>query len=268
MTSVAKPRPTAFAWPLLACALAACAPVQDRHEEPCTGVGCEPLRVGVLGRAIEPAVVPPPPAEPAAPAEPALPPKPADAPGPSAAPPDMALPSFIAPPPETDPALPASVPAADAPPAEPAAAPATAIAASPAPAPDAAGIGGIPRGETESLAAEALFALDEARLRPQARPAIRALAARLKSGGYASVLVVGRTDRTGRAVRNLRLSKARAEAVRGALMAEGIDGNRIRAEGRGDLDARIAPEECPIDDRAARAACLQPDRRVDITVTR
>jgi outer membrane protein OmpA-like peptidoglycan-associated protein len=46
--------------------------------------------------------------------------------------------------------------------------------------------------------------------------------------------VVGRTDRTGSADLNLRLSRRRAEAVRTALVARGVPAERIRVEAVGE----------------------------------
>jgi outer membrane protein OmpA-like peptidoglycan-associated protein len=56
-----------------------------------------------------------------------------------------------------------------------------------------------------------------------------------KNPGY-KVKIIGHTDSIGKAVTNMALSIKRAEAVKAALIAEGIDASRIVATGRGELD--------------------------------
>ncbi|MEN4053620.1 MULTISPECIES: OmpA family protein [Sulfurimonas] len=56
-----------------------------------------------------------------------------------------------------------------------------------------------------------------------------------KNPGY-KVKIIGHTDSIGKAVTNMALSIKRAQAVKAALVAEGIDASRIVATGRGELD--------------------------------
>src|SRR6185295_13404740 len=60
------------------------------------------------------------------------------------------------------------------------------------------------------------------------------LAAVLKNHPERRVLVEGFTDSTGSAESNLLLSRARAEAVRVALLARGIGADRIDVRGNGE----------------------------------
>jgi len=120
------------------------------------------------------------------------------------------------------------------------------------------------------LNASALFRFDrsaEADLLPQGREELDALAAKLDEG-YASIesiALVGHTDRLGTEAYNAALSIARADTVKAYLEARGVTA-AITAAGRGEA----APvKDCPGGDVATRALteCLQPNRRVEVTIT-
>ena len=120
------------------------------------------------------------------------------------------------------------------------------------------------------LNASALFRFDrsaEADLLPQGRAELDALAAKL-GDAYASVesiALVGHTDRLGSAAYNDRLSQARADTVKAYLQGKGIAAE-ITATGRGEA---VPVKDCPGGDVATRALteCLQPNRRVEVTIT-
>lgn len=76
-----------------------------------------------------------------------------------------------------------------------------------------------------------LFATGRSELLPGAMDSIDRLAAYLTSAPRKTVRIEGHTDNTGSEQTNQRLSRERAEAVRNALMARGIDGQRITAAG-------------------------------------
>ena len=53
-----------------------------------------------------------------------------------------------------------------------------------------------------------------------------------------AIRIEGHTDSVGAAERNLLLSRARAEAVRAALIVRGVANERLRAEGLGQAQPR------------------------------
>jgi len=120
------------------------------------------------------------------------------------------------------------------------------------------------------LRASALFRFDrsaEVDLLPAGRIALDALAAKVNEA-YASVEridLVGHTDRLGSEAYNARLSQARADTVRGYLQGRGVTAP-ITATGRGEAEP---VKDCPGGEVATRAltGCLQPNRRVEVTIT-
>ena len=100
------------------------------------------------------------------------------------------------------------------------------------------------------------FAKSSISLSDEGRAVVSDVAAALKSS-TAKIEVGGHTDWKGRAAINLELSRARAEAVRAALIAGGIDASRITAKGYGE-DIPVASN----DTDAGRAK----NRRIEIRV--
>lgn len=113
------------------------------------------------------------------------------------------------------------------------------------------------------LAADALFAFDGADLQPAGRREVARLAEQLQGAQYGRVEVVGHTDRLGSAAYNQRLSERRADAVRAALVAQGIPAARVAASGRGETQPVV---RCSQNTQDRLVACLAPNRRVDIAV--
>jgi outer membrane protein OmpA-like peptidoglycan-associated protein len=105
-----------------------------------------------------------------------------------------------------------------------------------------------------------LFEPKSADILPGAHEKLERLAKVLAELGEDETIVVkGHTDSTGDDARNLELSKKRADAVRNYLVGRGIAPDRVRAEGRGELEPVL-----PNDTAEGRAQ----NRRVDIIVTK
>jgi OOP family OmpA-OmpF porin len=136
-------------------------------------------------------------------------------------------------------------PAAAPPAAAPAAAPPAAAPASPAapasgPPPDpAASPGGDLLGRLVAEGRAVLTGVDflpgSTTLAPEADAALDAWAAALAAAPALAVAVVGHTDTSGALDVNLRVSAARAAAVRDALVARGVARDRLEAAGAGWL---------------------------------
>lgn len=80
---------------------------------------------------------------------------------------------------------------------------------------------------------DVLFAFNKAELTPQAGPRLDKLAAFLKQFPQRKLLVEGYTDAVGADAYNMELSERRAEAIREALVARGVDTTRVVTKGYG-----------------------------------
>lgn len=123
-----------------------------------------------------------------------------------------------------------------------------------------------PPGDKMTLSADTLFALDSYTLRPNARETLDELVARLRKVDFELIKITGHTDPTGTAALNHRLSRQRAEEVKRYLVAHGVSGDKIRAEGVGSNLPMVIERDCATLPRPKKIACYQPDRRVDIEV--
>lgn len=115
------------------------------------------------------------------------------------------------------------------------------------------------------LAADALFTFDSATLRPEADAALADLLAKVREHNDSDpIRVDGYTDRLGTEAHNRALSQARADAVKHYLVRGGIAEKRIRASGfASERPLSHCSDNLP---RAALITCLQPDRRVEVSV--
>lgn len=122
--------------------------------------------------------------------------------------------------------------------------------------------------EQFTLQSDALFAFGKSSLdsmQPAGRAQLDDAIARIKNhADVTRIDVVGHTDRIGSNDVNEPLSRARAQTVRGYLTSHGLNGGIIHAEGVGSSQPVT---HCPEGRSSAVIACLQPDRRVAITVS-
>jgi outer membrane protein OmpA-like peptidoglycan-associated protein len=94
-----------------------------------------------------------------------------------------------------------------------------------------------------------LFDLGSAALRPEAKPVIAEAAAKAKAQQAVGVCLVGQTDKLGDKAMNAKLAEARARAVAGELIKDGIPAAKItiasnpEAFGNMSLGSRDASEK-------------------------
>jgi OOP family OmpA-OmpF porin len=88
------------------------------------------------------------------------------------------------------------------------------------------------------------FKTNSAVITPTSKLVLDSAVAYLKVRPNAAAEVRGHTDSVGNDEANMRLSKARAEAVRDYLIANGIDAGRLTANGYGETE-HIAPNDTP-----------------------
>jgi OOP family OmpA-OmpF porin len=120
---------------------------------------------------------------------------------------------------------------------------------------------------TITLDAEALFDFDRSLVRSDDRDKLDELVGGLQGVEYDTIIVVGHADRIGTQTYNQRLSERRAGAVKSYLVKKGVSDERIQTEGRGEFEPSSDPSTCEGLRKHKLIDCLQPDRRVEVTVT-
>ena len=105
---------------------------------------------------------------------------------------------------------------------------------------------------------DVLFNVGKAQLNPGGMRNIQKLASALQQDPKLKVTIEGFTDSTGSAALNQQLSERRAQAVQDALVAMGVDRNRISTRGYG--------EEYPVASNDT-AASRQMNRRVEVILS-
>jgi OOP family OmpA-OmpF porin len=147
------------------------------------------------------------------------------------------------------------------------------VAAAPAPAPEPVVEAPAPapapvapppppaRFEKVTLEATKLFEFDKADV-IMPSPKLDEIASALQADtSITNVDITGYTDRLGSDKYNQKLSERRANAVRDYLVSKGIDGNRLKAYGKGESNPLV---QCNEKNRAALITCLEPNRRVEV----
>ncbi|HYL18827.1 MAG TPA: OmpA family protein [Burkholderiales bacterium] len=120
---------------------------------------------------------------------------------------------------------------------------------------------------TITVEADPLFDFDQAAVRDDSRKKLDDLIQQLRGVNYGDVIVVGFADPIGTAIYNQSLSWRRAESVEQYLAKHGLPASRMRAEGRGETEEFATFESCGGIRNERAIACLQPDRRVEVTIT-
>lgn len=150
------------------------------------------------------------------------------------------------------------------------AAPAPAPKAAPAPAPAPAPVKAAPKREKVTLAADALFDLDKAVIKPEGQAKLDELVSRLAGVDLEVINTTGHTDRLGKAAYNQKLSERRAEAVKAYLVKKGVAADVIKTAGKGSTEPVV---NCPNPSKKGEVknfkqlvSCLQPNRRAVIEV--
>ena len=90
-----------------------------------------------------------------------------------------------------------------------------------------------PTSEKVTFAADAVFDFDKSVVKPEGRAKLDELVGKIKGITLEVVIAVGHTDSIGSDAYNQRLSERRAEAVRQALVKEGLTAGAISTVGRG-----------------------------------
>ena len=119
-----------------------------------------------------------------------------------------------------------------------------------------------PRLEKYTLSATELFEFDSAELRG-AQPKLDEVASVLTTNNntVSEIVITGYTDRLGSDRYNQALSERRANAVKAYLTGKGVNGNRLKAQGRGEANPVV---ECADKRLPALIKCLEPNRRVEV----
>jgi OOP family OmpA-OmpF porin len=120
---------------------------------------------------------------------------------------------------------------------------------------------------TYELSADTLFAFNKSNLSSQGVGTINNFARDLDQVTYDGVRVAGHTDPIGSVAFNQGLSERRAGTVQDQLVNQGVPAGKVSAAGYGKSNLKVTEAECAhAKGREALIACLQPNRRVEVTV--
>lgn len=130
----------------------------------------------------------------------------------------------------------------------------------------------VPASDDLDLPSDVLFDFDQATLKPEGREELDSLIEEAKASvedgeRIAGLTISGYTDQLGSDAVNLKLSQARAEAVRDYLKANGLPDVPITVRGMGAADPKVPLSSCAGSGQEQQD-CLAPNRRVVISVRR
>jgi outer membrane protein OmpA-like peptidoglycan-associated protein len=114
---------------------------------------------------------------------------------------------------------------------------------------------------------EGEFDFDRAVLRDDVKTLLDQLARKLQEAEFDTLEIVGHTDRIGTEEYNQYLSERRAWAVARYLVKQGVPVTKLRVVGKGMYQPLTDTDECVGLDRQQLIACVQKDRRVEISAS-
>ncbi len=128
---------------------------------------------------------------------------------------------------------------------------------------------GLTQNETEkgvelNMSSDVLFDFDQTTLKPEAAAVLQQVAAIINErGNGAAIIITGHTDSKGSDEYNIRLSLARSQAVKDALLQYGVRAN-MQVHGGGE-SAPVAPNEHP--DGSDNPEGRAQNRRVEVLIS-
>ena len=114
---------------------------------------------------------------------------------------------------------------------------------------------------------EPLFNFDKSQVRGDQHSKLDEFISSLSGTQYDSIAVIGHTDRIGKDAYNQNLSERRAQAVKEYMVSKGIPAAKIQEAGRGKAEPTSGDACDKVRGRKKLIACLQPDRRVEVSVS-
>ncbi|UCD67822.1 MAG: OmpA family protein [Betaproteobacteria bacterium] len=120
---------------------------------------------------------------------------------------------------------------------------------------------------TVSAEAQPLFEFDRSEVRMDEQWKLEGFVTELAGADFETVWVVGHADRIGTVEYNQGLSERRASAVKAFLVKLGIADDKISTSGRSELMPITSDGQCKGIRGNALIECLQPDRRVEVSVS-
>jgi OOP family OmpA-OmpF porin len=119
---------------------------------------------------------------------------------------------------------------------------------------------------TVEFEAEPLFNFDKYDIRSDQVAKLDDFISNLSGLTYETIWAIGHADRIGTITYNQGLSERRANAVKSYLVRRGVPADKIRTLGRSE-HSPVTGDACDGKRGQTLIACLQPDRRVELSVT-